>query len=595
MSEPFDPDAYLKARRASFDPDAYLKQRRGDENDARAGVRGFLQGVTFGHADEIAAGGEALVDALTTDKKLVDAYRERRDMYRGIYDTERAQSPKSFLAGEVAGGVAAPVPGGTAAKGASLLSRAGQMAKTGAKVGALYGLGTSDADLTRGEVVEAVKDALSTAAVAAPVAGAVPIIGAGANAVFKGMVKPTPAAKLLRSKGVDLTVGQQNPASVLGQLEQANTSSTGFGSLIQGQRQAGREAWQRAVVNESRPPGVAGKLQGELADQVGQVADEFGQAYGVLKGHRLEPEMYIGKGKWRGLITDESLKGAAKTKGIFDLAVDNPNIVATKESRELIRNYLRGQLSQLPKGASKNGMPADRAQALRSDIRTKIRDLLGGNPGSQERAQAEMLKAAEEGLTEIMEAQLPDDVSKALRATDAKYGAKRTLERAVASSADNPAGFTPHQLSQAVRQGSNTGAYARGGGGSLRALARAGRETLDTTVPPTGARLLMVPLSNVPVLNMLPGALSYAANRPSIKPFVLGETALQRGSQSLSKAIDTSPVGKLLRAGKGGPVGGSSRLFGHSNPPPQMTPQLTDEEEEEIQRRLAVIQALTQR
>lgn len=125
---------------------------------------GALQGVSFNFADEI----EAAVRSLAPGETYEDAVAKVRTRYK---QAEEA-NPKSYLAGEIGGGLAgALIPGigaiGTAAKGAKL----GQLAIAGAKAGALAGFGSG----------EGLGESLTSAATGAAIgAGLVPVIhGAG--------------------------------------------------------------------------------------------------------------------------------------------------------------------------------------------------------------------------------------------------------------------------------------------------------------------------------------------------------------------------------------------------------------------------------
>ena len=131
-------------------------------------ARGAAQGVTLGLADEAMGAFGALHDVATdqyTIKDLVDRYRAWRDESRSLDDEARKVNPKSFIGGELAGGLVIP---GSAFKGATTV---GSALKSGA-IGAAYGLGKSEADITKGDVANAAKDAAVSGTVGA-VAGAV--------------------------------------------------------------------------------------------------------------------------------------------------------------------------------------------------------------------------------------------------------------------------------------------------------------------------------------------------------------------------------------------------------------------------------------
>ncbi len=187
----FDPDAYLASKAApaaspmGFDPDAYLAAKAAPAPEPMEApgyletlARGAAQGGTLGFADELVGAGGAGVDALKkgTISDVVADYIASRDQYRHGDEAARAANPKTYLAGNITGGIAtAAVPGLNIAALPTLGARA---AGAGA-LGAVAGLGGSDADLTQGDVAGAAKDTL--------IGGAT---GAALQPVFEKVVAP---------------------------------------------------------------------------------------------------------------------------------------------------------------------------------------------------------------------------------------------------------------------------------------------------------------------------------------------------------------------------------------------------------------------
>lgn len=121
-------------------------------------LRGGAQGATLGFADEITGAGEALFDKLTgDDARLADLYTRARDESRARYREARETNPKSYIGGELLGGVAslALAPEVATLKGAAAL---------GAGTGAISALGGSEDDLTtnEGQISAAKKVALAS-------------------------------------------------------------------------------------------------------------------------------------------------------------------------------------------------------------------------------------------------------------------------------------------------------------------------------------------------------------------------------------------------------------------------------------------------
>lgn len=106
-----------------------------------ASVLGFGQGITGGHLDE-AVGAVRSVPELFGDRPLSEVYRGKRDEEREMHARARKDSPVSYGAGEVAGGITA--------SGTKVKSLVGAV-KSGAGFGTAVGSGASEADLTRGE------------------------------------------------------------------------------------------------------------------------------------------------------------------------------------------------------------------------------------------------------------------------------------------------------------------------------------------------------------------------------------------------------------------------------------------------------------
>lgn len=126
-------------------------QPANDMTDAEALVRGGVQGATAGFSDEIYGGLGAIaspVQVLGSDDKmgkLKQLYQQYRDLERQKNEIADKEHQKSYLAGNVIGGVAGLGKVGAGIKGAMAL-------------GAASGLGTSNADLTEGEFGRAAID-----------------------------------------------------------------------------------------------------------------------------------------------------------------------------------------------------------------------------------------------------------------------------------------------------------------------------------------------------------------------------------------------------------------------------------------------------
>jgi len=113
--------------------------------------RGAFQGATLGFGDELTG----LIGSLTSNH----SYQEVRDAMRATNKQAEEAHPYAYGGGELAAGLAVPIPGLGAARGAGLAAHAA----SGAIAGGIAGLGSSEADLTKGDFGGAVSDTVSNA------------------------------------------------------------------------------------------------------------------------------------------------------------------------------------------------------------------------------------------------------------------------------------------------------------------------------------------------------------------------------------------------------------------------------------------------
>jgi len=159
----FNPDEYLAESDADFDPDKYLVETA-KVSPLESGLHGALNGASAGFIDELSGVGEAAGRALGvkgvggkfSDLELQKPslefsknYEEGRDKKRAMHDRFQEANPKSYVTGEVAGGVStALIPGMAAGKGLR-----GAMSM-GAGMGGLAGAGNSEASDMQGLSVD---------------------------------------------------------------------------------------------------------------------------------------------------------------------------------------------------------------------------------------------------------------------------------------------------------------------------------------------------------------------------------------------------------------------------------------------------------
>lgn len=503
-------------------------------------LRGGAHGATLGFGDEAqgaiqALGMKLLPNSLggSDDKRgLADLYREQRDVARKDDENARTDNPKSFMAGEVAGSTLPALAtssgvAGAATKAQGIGAKLIRALASGAKWGAAAGLGDSQADLTQGDVGGAAADTAKGAAIGAGTNAAMTGVGAAVKAGINGVVKLDPANAFLRAMGVrNLTLGQAAPKSWFNSIEQASESLPIVGDVIKGQRQAGRQSWQNAVLNEARAPGAPVAQGANPADTLSKVADTFDAAYKPIADLPAEAAISA-PGRFKASGAKLPLSAS------FQEAAADPSVRATDDVRSSVASFLDNAHSELATTAQSRPLNAGDLISVRSKIRSEIRNELAG--AQPDYAAARLLKNAEDKVSQSLQEQLPPDAAQALQATDAQYSKLMRVTDAVRRAGDQPGGFTPAQLSAAVKSGAEKNSYAQGGGGSLRALASAGRTTLDQTSPPTGQRLLTLGLGTAAL--PVTAGLAVGATTDIGKRLLTGMTAPQVVGQKLLSAI----------------------------------------------------------
>lgn len=426
-----------------------------------------------------------------------------------------------------------------------------QVAANGAKWGAVTGLGESKADLTQGDVGGAAWDTAKGAATGAAANLALTGVGKAAKKVVNGVVELDPVNTYLRSKGVrDLTLGQAAPKSWFSSIEQAAESLPILDEAIKAQRQAGRASWQKAVLNEARAPGAADIPAGAPAEMLSHAADSFDAAYKPIAALPAQAAVTV-PGKFAAPGAKLPLSSA------FQEAAADPSVRATDDVRRSVASFLDNAHSELTTTATARPLTAGDLISVRSKIRAEIRSELSGS--APDYSAARLLKNAEDAITGSLHEQLQVPAAQVLgiqgsnhplqgvtasdllRETDAQYANLMRVTDAVRRAGDQPGGFTPAQLSAAVKSGTEKNSYAQGGGGELRELASAGRKALDSTVPPTGARLLTLGAGTAAL--PLTAALAAGATTDVGKRLLTGGTAPQILGRQLIQSIARQRVG----------------------------------------------------
>lgn len=298
-----------------------IKDDLDDVSEIQSGARGLAQGATMGFADELAGGVEALWNKAQGDPTAFgELYKKHRDESRQNFKTAEEANPISYGAGQIGGAAAtALVPG---LGGATLGKLAAQ--------GAIQGLGSSEADLTEGDVTGAARDAAIGGATGLATGGLVKGAAAGlqkaapaiqniaeevaTNPGLTKIIKATDVADQTRgltSKILNKFAGSDaldsTPAKVVsGVFGRKAAYSNPLSGVSQGVSDAGRVLQKGAQLTAENLPTLLpqlGRYGKVLQDAAARGSQSLAATDFVLQ--QQEPEYYEMRQKMQGANEDE--------------------------------------------------------------------------------------------------------------------------------------------------------------------------------------------------------------------------------------------------------------------------------------------------
>ena len=374
-------DAFLDAAPDAFSDealDAFLDAPADDPTPdvsrGESAVRGAAQGASLGFSDELVGAGSVLNDLIygRSAREGVDLSRSG-ELYTSERDTEReenaaaqAANPGTYLTGELAGGIATPVPLGKI-KAATTLGKIGQGARSGAVAGGIAGAGLSEADSVSGVA----KDALGGAAGGAALGGGLGSLFAAGSRVARGVFPPTAAgaraAQAIEAEGGLLTPALQSESRAAKILESIAESSFLGSERISATRTQAIEAAQKPVQKL-----VEGLSRGASREQVGEIVQD------ALRG-KIDAFKATTEALYRNV--DDALAAGGATEGAVSLLpVKQLARQLLKEAGEGLKDTsAEGVLRQVAEKA--DVVPFRAAARLRSDLLSVTRssqELIGG-------------------------------------------------------------------------------------------------------------------------------------------------------------------------------------------------------------------------
>lgn len=405
-------------------------------------LRAAFQGLMFGFSDEAEGLLAGIYNAAKGGKSFSEAYKEGRDNARKQLDQFREDDFLTAYGTEIIASLPTALLGGAGLARAGVAAGKGLGAAVGrgAIEGAAYGLGAGEGNAVD-QATSTITGGATGAALTGALSGAARKLGAG---------EKTDDAAALMDKGVKLTLGQQQPSSVLGMIENYGLSSVPIlgPGVKAAQRQAVPEftnaAFQEAL-DEIGKKGALKKIAPENAFDftTRQFNDEL---------DRLLPNLEMDKFKSTVEITQ-----LFNTKGAM-LGVD-----AMKDVSSFLRNM--NSRSQAIKG---NKIDGETFQKIDSDFATKIRNTNNNEVRIFLQEARDILRKNLVGKTPAAKADY-----KNYKTGYAKFVVNRT------AAAKRGETFTPAQLRAAARQKAPESVFAAGNA-FMQPLAQQGENVIQT-------------------------------------------------------------------------------------------------------------------
>ena len=322
---------------------------------------GAVQGATLGFGDELEGGAKALAGKATgSPRDLKDLYQEYRDMARQRNDIAKAQNPKSYLGGNLAGGLATGVATGGLSEGVG----------GAAALGALTGLGSSNADLTKGDVKGAAIDTGVGAGLGAAAGAIGNKIGSALN---PQKLEQNASAAAIRGLG-----GKATPENLAVGRTVLNTPSTTGGSLLPifggtqataegitgkiGQLESQVQPMLQSVSENAAFPQVS-LAKGPISDEVDNLANNFKAGLKTDKAAKIGQSVDESASYWGNELNKagndpyklnqlrKDIDEQAKAAGAFGASEDTKPLAGWyRQLSDTVNKNLRDTASQVSEG-----------------------------------------------------------------------------------------------------------------------------------------------------------------------------------------------------------------------------------------------------
>lgn len=322
-------------------------------------------------------------------------------------------------------------------------------------------------------------------------------------------VAVTPEAAALEAEGIPLTAGQRAPVgSPIHDIEQLSAKGP-FG--MAGEREASRQEWMRVAQNKGAAPGTAPPSNPDLQGRLDDLFRGFDAAYDQFRNLPAD----------QGALTNVLQAAQMPQKGYPASVVEG------------VTKRVQDALSILgPRGPQ---APTSVGDLL--NVRSWIRDASRRATASGNVDEAFLLDAAEQAVTQGIDASVPAAARAGLREVDRQYARLMTAAQAPVRAHDT---FTPQQYLEQVRRRVGDIPFRRGQGGDLQDFGEAAR-TVFTEAPPTGFTpgILEQFTGKIPGVG---GAVSRAANTDLGRRFLFAPRPVYSGPTSAAPGAAGLPA-----------------------------------------------------
>lgn len=371
------------------------------------------------------------------------------------------------------------------------------------------------------------QEKLNQGNIGATVGGALPVVAGGVARVVSPKASVNPDIALLRSKGVNPTIGQ-TLGGMANTTEQKATSMIGVGDSIRNAREGARNQFNKAVINDALAP------IGETVDEVGhagvkQAGDKISKVYekvwDTFKGLQFDQKFTQDVGTLKTLANGLTPPMKAKFNTVLANELEHrisPNGGITSETLKKAYEGIGKVQRQYSKASGSEGELGDALKTLQSHIMEQV------NRASPEAA-------------------------KAMSSADAAWARLVRLEDAAKRSVVNDGVFTPGQFLGAVKSNS---ASVRGrdfsrGTALGQKLGEAGQRVLGNTYPDSGTAGRMLPLAQLggtaaaPIPMLAGTAVGMGAYNPAVQKLLV-DAITKRGASSPLLANEIRKLAPVL-------------------------------------------------